>query len=290
MDPVCEIIEGDCLEFLKKTDKMFDLSFVDPPFNQGKDYDNHDDTLDPERYWSWMTEVCRWIYEKTNDGGAIYFMQREKNTQFVLEALSKSNWTFQNLIIWKKKTSAVPGSFRYGKQYQIIAFCTKGEKPRVFNKLRINPPLLVTEKYKRPNGIFVTDVWDDIRELTSGYFAGDEALRLPTGERAHKQQSPIRLLARIILSSTKPGDFVFDPFAGTGTTLVVAKQLGRNSIGVELSPRNVELIRRRIERLRKSDDLSSVREDYFFTENLDEIWPLKGKKQAALDEVLQKHV
>lgn len=136
----------------------------------------------------------------------------------------------------------------------------------------------------------MTDVWDDIRELTSGYFAGDEALRLPTGERAHKQQSPIRLLARIILSSTKPGDFVFDPFAGTGTTLVVAKQLGRNSIGVELSPRNVELIRRRIERLRKSDDLSSVREDYFFTENLDEIWPLKGKKQAALDEVLQKHV
>jgi DNA modification methylase len=67
---VCEIIEGDCLEFLKKTDNTFDLSFVDPPFNQGKDYDNHDDTLDPERYWSWMTEVCRQIYEKTSDGGA----------------------------------------------------------------------------------------------------------------------------------------------------------------------------------------------------------------------------
>ncbi len=276
------IIEGDCLEFLKETSMRFDLSFVDPPFNQGKEYENHDDTLEPEKYWKWMTDVCTYIYNRTNEGGAIYFMQREKNAQFVLEALSKSNWTFQNLIIWKKKTSAVPCDFRYGKQYQIIAFCTKGERPRVFNKLRINPPLLVTEKYRRPTGIYVTDVWDDIRELTSGYFAGEEPLRLPNGERAHKQQSPIRLLARIILSSSRPSDMVFDPFAGTGTTLVVARQLERESVGVELSHTNVELIKKRLEERRSSDDLSPVRSEYIYTENLDEIWPSQKKKQITL--------
>src|SRR3989338_3229794 len=99
-------------------------------------------------------------------GGAIYFMQREKNTEYVL----------QNLIIWKKKTSAVPCSNKFGKHYQIIAFATKGKNPRVFNRLRINPPLPPAYKYEREDGMYVTDVWDDIRELTSGYFAGDEEI------------------------------------------------------------------------------------------------------------------
>ena len=88
-----------------------------------------------------------------------------------------------------------------GKHYQVIVFATKGKKPRVFNKLRIDPPLLVTEKYARPNGMYVTDVWDDIRELTSGYFAGDEPLRFPDGKRVPNQQSTIALLLRIIITS-----------------------------------------------------------------------------------------
>jgi DNA modification methylase len=86
-----------------------------------------------------------------------------------------------------------------------------------------SPPLPPNYK-STENGVYVTDIWDDIRELTSGYFAGDEAIRLENGERFHKQQSPIALLLRIILSSTQIGDTVFDPFAGTGTTLVTAYQ------------------------------------------------------------------
>jgi DNA modification methylase len=120
--------------------------------------------------------------------------------------------------------------------------------------------------------MFVTDVWDDIRELTSGYFAGDEPFRLQNGERAHKQQSPIQLLLRIILSSTNVEDMVFDPFAGTGTTLVVAKQLERNSIGVELDPANYDLIKKRISRIRTIDDIGRFRKDYAYTEELGEMW------------------
>jgi DNA modification methylase len=270
----CKLIEGNCVDFLKYTDETLDLSFLDPPFNQGKEYRVHNDKLDEKEYWDWMREVCRLIYERTSEGGAIYFMQREKNTEYVLEVLRSSGWTFQNLIIWKKKTSAVPSDYRFGKHYQIIAFCTKGKKERVFNKLRIDLPLLVTEKIPRPNGVFVTDVWDDIRELTSGYFAGDEPLRNENGERSHKQQSPVQLLTRIILSSTKIGDTVFDPFAGTGTTLIAGKQLQRNTIGVEIDPVNASLIRDRLEKLRPSDDILKFREDYRFTKDLNDIWHL----------------
>lgn len=249
-----------------------DLSFLDPPFNQDKAYNAWDDNLPPEKYWEWMREICTKVYASTSDGGAIYFMQREKNTEFVLECLRDTGWTFQNLIIWKKKTSAVPGSKRFGKHYQIIAFATKSKTPRVFHKLRIDPPLPQGYKHARENGMFVTDVWDDIRELTSGYFAGDEALRDADGNRLHKQQAPIQLLLRIILSSTNPGDVVLDPFAGSGTTLVVAEQLGRKSIGIELDSENVALIEKRLAEQRKSDDISRFFKDYACTPDLEGIW------------------
>jgi DNA modification methylase len=272
-----EVIQGDCLEYLRKgLVKDVSLTFLDPPYNQGKEYRYFDDDQRPEVYWNWLKEIIKHIFNVTVDGGAIYFMQREKNVGWMMRVLSETGWTFQNLIIWKKFTSAVPCEFRFGKQYQVIIFATKGDKPRVFNKLRVDYPLLPWQKYERKNGMYVTDVWDDIRELTSGYFAGDEALRDDKGERIHKQQSPIALLLRIILASTMPGDLVFDPMAGTGTTLVVAQQLKRRSIGIEIDPFYVEVIRRRLSMRRRTDDILKYRSYYRFTPDLDKIWPVEG--------------
>ena len=246
----------------------------------------HNDDLPENEYWEMMREVCAKVFEKTTDGGAIYFMQREKNAEQVLRVLRETDWTFQNLIIWKKMTSAVPGQMRFGKAFQTIVFATKGKRPRVFNRLRINPPLLKHHKYERENGMFVTDVWDDIRELTSGYFAGDEAIKKETGVRFHKQQSPIALLLRIILSSSKTGDFVLDPFAGTGTAAVVAKQLNRNSISIEIDGKNADCIKKRLTEICKADLIGKYFEDYKFTENLSEIF---GKEslihQKAMSQV-----
>ncbi|MHB1439647.1 MAG: DNA methyltransferase [Cuniculiplasma sp.] len=92
----------------------------------------------------------------------------------------------------------------------------------------------------------------------------------------HKQQSPIALLLRIMLSSSNIGDLVFDPFAGTGTTLVVAKQLSRRYIGVEIDPKNDEEINKRLETLRNSDSIEKHRRDYLFTENLNKLWSSKN--------------
>lgn len=267
------IIQGDCLKYLREgTITDVHLTFVDPPFNQGKDYKYFNDTQPEGMYWGWLQEILREIYKITSSGGSIYFMQREKNTEHVMKILRETDWVFQNLIIWKKMTSAVPSSSRYSKQHQIIVFATKGKKPRVFNKLRIDLPKAPHHKYERENGIYVTDVWNDIRELTSGYFAGDEAIRNSRGERSHTQQSPIALLLRIVLSSTMPGDTVFDPFAGTGVTLVVSSQLERKSIGIEIDPEYTKLIKKRMQSLRPADNVLKYYSYYKYTPNLNEIW------------------
>ena len=268
-----KIIKEDCLKWLGNcSEECVHLTFVDPPFRQGKNYRFFDDNQPEERYWDGVKDVLSGVYEITGDGGALYFMHREKNTENVLRLIRETGWTFQNLIIWKKKTSAVPSEVRYSKQYQIIAFATKGKRPRVFNKLRIDPPMPPEYKYERNNGVYLTDVWDDIRELTSGYFAGDEAIRNADGDRVHKQQSPVALLLRIILSSTLPGDVVLDPFAGTGTMAVVANQLGRNPVSVEIDPKYARLIERRMSNPRPADDVLKFYEYYRYTKNLKEIW------------------
>jgi DNA modification methylase len=288
-DTLCKVLEGDCIQYLGNGSiNDLSLTFLDPPYRQGKNYRFFDDNQPASKYWGWMKEILHKVYDATLDGGAVYFMQREKNAEQVLKILRKTGWNVHNLIVWKKKTSAVPVHSRYSKQYQIIAYAIKGDRPRVFNKLRIDLPPLPEHKYERENGIYVTDVWDDIRELTSGYFAGDEAIRDKTGNRTHEQQSPVALLLRIILSSTMPDDLVLDPLAGTGTTVVVAKQLERKSVGIEIDPDNVKIIEKRLKFLRPSDNVRRYYDYYRFTPNLKEIWTLKNAvtEQKVLSESL----
>jgi DNA modification methylase len=277
----CRILCGDCTQKLQQITQKVDLTFLDSPFNQQKDYALYDDDMPEEQYWAMMKTVCQSVYDITNEGGSVYFMQREKKTEFVLQTLRETGWEFQNLIIWKKKTSAVPVRGKYSKQYQIIVYATRGDRAKTFNRLRINPKLPANYKTERENGLFVTDVWDDIRELTSGYFAGNEAIRKEDGERFHKQQAPLALLLRIILTSTNVGDIVLDPFSGTGTTSVVASQTQRPSIAIEIDPKNIECIQNRLKNISSADLIQKYYQDYICTENLPQIWGNDGAFAGA---------
>jgi DNA modification methylase len=130
------VINDHCLLALKEQfiREPVDMTFLDPPFNQQKKYLYHDDNMSESDYWSMMKTVCESVFRLTNEGGSLYFMQREKNVEYVLKCLRESGWTFQNLIIWKKKTSAVPVANKYGKHYQIIVYATKGEKAKTFHR------------------------------------------------------------------------------------------------------------------------------------------------------------
>lgn len=210
-----EVWQGDCLHLLDTVDERgipISLTFLDPPFNQGKDYAYFDDDQPEPVYREWLKQVCAKIHHLTVPGGAIYFMQREKNTEFVLQTLRETGWTLQNLIIWMKKTSAVPGHKRFGK-------------------------------------------------------------------RIHKQQSSVALLLRILLSSTDPGNWVLDTFAGSGTTAVVAEQLGRHCVAIVIDPNYVEQIHTRLRARRSADSVLKWYPYYRFTPGIESIWQVETTAQ-----------
>jgi site-specific DNA-methyltransferase (adenine-specific) len=274
-----QVITGDCLDLLENgtVPPGIALTFLDPPFNQGKKYKFADDKLEPKDYWRRMRRACSAIYDLTQEGGAIYFMQREKNAEQVLKTLRKTGWDFRNLIVWKRVSGAMLVNGAFMKQYQIIAYATKGKAPRVFARLRIDPPLPHNYKIERERGVYLTDVWDDVKELTAGVFAPADAIRKTTGARFHEQQSPITLLLRILLSSTIKGDRILDPYAGTGTAAVVAKQLNRESVSIEIDPENVRCIKYRLEGLRDVDNIEPLYASYAYTPRLATLWGLNNR-------------
>ena len=91
-------------------------------------------------------------------------------------------------------------------------------------------------------------IWD------IGICIGCERLKDENGKKLHSTQKPEKLLYKIILATTKPGDVVLDPFFGTGTTGAVAKLLGRNYIGLEREAEYIEIARQRIEEVKQEEN------------------------------------
>ena len=119
----------------------------------------------------------------------------------------------KNVCIWAKNnwtSGDLSGAYAY--RYEFVIYAVKG-RPKL-------------------NGYRLNDIWLFDR------VAGKDQL--------HQNQKPVALLSQIIDKSSKRGDLVFDPFMGTGTTLVAAENLGRNSIGIELSAEYCEIARARL--------------------------------------------
>ena len=162
---------------------------------------------------------------------------------------------FRNEIVW---CYTGPGNYKAGfkQKHDIIYRYTKSAKFYFSTKEVLIPyseKFLSRRKYAEGGGIFNTDKpkgsemylggkspedwWDDIP--SGGQISSKELLGYPT-------QKPEKLLKRIILSSSKPGDLVFDPFCGSGTSLYVAKILKRNYIGIDILPEACMISKKRI--------------------------------------------
>jgi modification methylase len=88
--------------------------------------------------------------------------------------------------------------------------------------------------------------------------SGFERLRTETGEKVHPTQKPLPLLYRVIMSSTKPGDVILDPFFGSGTTGAAAKLLGRHFIGIDRDKTYAKYAQARITDVRETTDVDSL--------------------------------
>ena len=238
-----KIINGDSLEELKKIpSETFDLIFADPPYNlqlkgeltrpdrskvnavndkwdQFENFKKYD-----EFTYAWLAE-CKRILKKD---GAIWVIGSYHNIFRVGTAIQNLGFWILNDVIWNKN-NPMPNfrGTRFTNAHETLIWASKSEKSKyTFNydaMKALNDGLQMRSDWVMP------------------ICTGQERLKGADGAKAHPTQKPENLLARVILSSTKRGDVILDPFFGTGTTGAVAKRLGRHYIGIEQDKSYVDL-------------------------------------------------
>jgi len=230
------ILVGDCVaEMAKIATASVDLVFADPPYNlqlQGdlkRPDDSRVDAVDDD--WdkfanfaayddftrAWLT-ACRGVMKPS---ATLWVIGSYHNIFRVGALLQDLGFWILNDIVWRK-SNPMPNfrGRRFTNAHETIIWAARDATQRnyTFNY----------EALKAGN--------DDVQMRSDWLFplcTGDERLKGRDGKKLHPTQKPEALLARILLSASRPDDLILDPFSGTGTTGAVARRLGRRFIGVE---------------------------------------------------------
>jgi modification methylase len=248
-DWIDSILKGNCVAALEKLpEHSIDAIFADPPYNLQLNGDLHRpdqskvDAVDD--HWdrfadfaaydaftrAWLL-ACRRVLKPS---GTIWVIGSYHNIFRVGAAMQDLGFWILNDVVWRK-TNPMP-NFR-GRRFQnahetmIWASRDANAKGYTFNY----------EAMKAAN--------DDVQMRSDWLFpicTGGERLKDENGGKIHPTQKPEALLARILMSSTKPGDIVLDPFFGSGTTGAVARKLGRHFVGCEREQTYIDAARARI--------------------------------------------
>ncbi|MCP4353990.1 MAG: site-specific DNA-methyltransferase [Desulfobacterales bacterium] len=237
------LCEGDSIEWLKSTEsETADLIFADPPYNIKKaDWDKFESQ---EKYidWSmkWIKEAAR-ILKKT---GTLYICGF---SEILADLKHPSMKYFKGCkwVVWYYKNKANLGK-DWGRSHESILHLRKSKKFTMnIDDVRIpygrhtlkypSHPQAETSQYG--NGGKRKDIWTPHPQGAKP----KDVFEVPTicngmGEKTpHPTQKPEELLRKLVLASSNRNDLVLDPFSGSGTTLVVAEQLGRKWLGCDLS-------------------------------------------------------
>lgn len=272
------VIHGDNLEVVRRLpDASFQLIYLDPPFNTGRiqtrqstksvrsehgsrvgfhglNYETvkgrvlgyNDEFVD---YWAFLEPRLEEAWRLLAPSGTLYLHldYRESHYAKVLLDALFGRENFLNEIIWAYDYGARAKS-RWPSKHDNILVYVKDAKRYYFNSEEVDrepymaPGLVTPEKAAR--GKLPTDVW--WHTIVSP--TGNEATGYPT-------QKPAGVLRRILQASSRPGDWVLDFFAGSGTTGAVAQALGRRFVLVDESPTAIEVI---TERVQRADDDSVI--------------------------------
>lgn len=246
------IILGDCIaEMAKLPDRSVDLVFADPPYNlqlggdllrpNNSKVDAVDDDWDQfasfEAYdkftRAWLSEARRVL----KDDGALWVIGSYHNIFRVGVAVQDLGFWILNDVVWRK-SNPMPNfkGVRFTNAHETLIWAAKAKGGRRY-----------TFNYDAMK--VANDELQMRSDWTLPLATGEERIKDATGAKAHPTQKPEALLHRVILSTTRPGDVILDPFFGVGTTGAAAKRLGRRFIGIEQNPGYVSLARSRIDQV-----------------------------------------
>ena len=235
-----EIYLDDALNALKKVKNgTCSLVFADPPYNMRKKFGN-DKWPKPEDYRDWCIKWIEQCIEKLTPNGSIMIMGHPRYSAYLIPYLD-DKLEYANQIIYYY-TDGMPERKNFERRYEMILYYRKNNEEFIFNVDDVRVPLVRYDKTSNTKGKNPNDVW----QIHRVRWNSKERVSLENGKIAHAAQKPIRLLRRIILASTNKGDLILDPFLGTGTTAVAAKELERKSIGIEIDPEFVKIALKRI--------------------------------------------
>ena len=245
-----KILNGNSLEILKKIpDKTFNLIFADPPYNlqigeklkrpDDSKVNGVDDKWDQFKSFKHYDDFCKdWLKEckrVLKDNGSIWVIGSYHNIFRLGFHLQNLNYWLLNDIIWRKN-NPMPNfkGTRFTNAHETLIWASKNKKSKyTFNY----------QSLKCLN--------DDLQMRSDWTFpicSGKERLK-KNGKKIHSTQKPEALLHRIILATTNKDHSILDPFLGTGTTVAVAKKLGRKYFGIEKDKKYFKAANERINRV-----------------------------------------
>ncbi|MCA9982669.1 MAG: site-specific DNA-methyltransferase [Anaerolineales bacterium] len=233
------VIQGDTRALLPRLPRaMADLVILDPPYNLTKNYGGH---LFRSRaatdYRAWFAEILTGLLPLLKPGATIYVCSDWRTSNLIFPLLDE-HLQVRNRITWEREKGR--GARRNWKNSsEDIWFCTIDDD-YYFDVESVKLKRRVQAPYREADGTpkdwqatgqgnfrltHPANLWSDI---TVPFWSMPENTDHPT-------QKPEKLVAKLILASSRPGDMVFDPFLGSGTSAVVARKLGRRFCGLELN-------------------------------------------------------
>ena len=251
---------GDCISTMEDLPAgSIDLVFADPPFNIGYSYDVYNDRRAKADYLNWTD---RWLQAATrllSPTGSFFLAIGDEYVAEHKIRLDELGLTLRNWIVWHY-TFGVNCTKKFNRSHAHILYYTRHPQNFTFNAdaVRVPSARMTTYADRRANpvGKLPDDTWVLRPQETDEHFQEESdtwsvsricgTFKERTG---HPCQMPEAVLERIIRVATDPGDVILDPFAGSGTTLAVAKKLGRKSVGIEISEAYAEGIRKRLDQI-----------------------------------------
>jgi site-specific DNA-methyltransferase (adenine-specific) len=264
-------ILGDALSVLPLLPRRaVDLLVVDPPYNLTKNFNGstfRKQSLD--EYETWLHAWVSLVIPLLKPSASVYVCT-EWRSSGVLQRVLEQYFIIQNRITWEREKGR--GALRNWKNCsEEIWFCTL-QKEYFFDVEAVKQKRRVIAPYRDESG-----KPKDWEEQDGGNFRVTHPSNLWTDISApfwsmpentdHPTQKPEKLIAKLVLASSRPGDLVFDPFLGSGTTSVVAKKLGRRFIGIEQEEAYCLLAEKRLELADQDTNIQGYSGGYFWERN-----------------------